>query len=98
MRQILDSLARHLEKKGRVDLSERFIDGAFGVAKRGIQRRKDRRARVRSSWLLLTLMVFHSPCTRLLLTLIASPLSKQPSMKSSWWDDPDDLLGPRRRS
>jgi hypothetical protein len=34
MRQILDSLARHLEETGRVDRSERFIDGAFVVAKK----------------------------------------------------------------
>ncbi len=50
-------------------------------------------ARVRSSWLLPTLRVFHSPCTRLLLLHMKSPLSKLPSLKPSPWDDPGDLLG-----
>ncbi|MBK4739182.1 transposase [Noviherbaspirillum pedocola] len=35
MRQILESLARHLEDAGRIDLSECFIDGTFVVAKKG---------------------------------------------------------------
>lgn len=42
MRQILESLARHLEDAGRINLSECLIDGTFVVAKkRGIQSGKD---------------------------------------------------------
>jgi len=41
MRQILESLARHLEGTGRIDFSECFVDGTFAVAKMGIQRGKD---------------------------------------------------------
>jgi transposase len=94
MRQMLEALARHLEETGQIDLSECFIDGTFVVAKKGDPGwERPSGARVRSSWLLLTLMVFHSPCTRLLLTHMKSPLSRLPSMKPSRWDDPNDLLG-----
>jgi hypothetical protein len=69
MRQLLESLARHLEETGRIDLSECFIDGTFVVAKKGDPKwERPSGARVRSSWLLLTLMIFHSSCTRLLLS------------------------------
>ena len=94
MRQILEALARHLEEAGKIDLSECFIDGTFVVAKKGgLKWERPSGAKVRSSWLLQTLMVFHSPCTRLLLVHMKSPLSRLPSMKPSPWDDPDDLLG-----
>src|SRR6476660_3304105 len=94
MRQILEALARHLEDVGHIDLSECFIDGTFVVAKKGEPKwERPSGARVRSSWLLQTLMVFHSPCTRLLLARMKSPLSKLPSLKPSPWDDPHDLSG-----
>jgi len=94
MRQILETLAKDLENRGDIDLSECFIDGTFVVAKKGGSRlERPSGARVRSSWLLLTLMVFHPPCTRLLLALMKSPLSKLPSIKPTPWDDPDDLPG-----
>jgi hypothetical protein len=35
MRQIRESLARHLEETGWIDLSEWIIDGTFLVAKEG---------------------------------------------------------------
>jgi transposase len=94
MRQILEALARHLEEVGQIDLSECFIDGTFVVAKKGEPKwERPSGARGRSSWLLQTLMVFHSPCTRLLLAHMKSPWSKLPSMKPSPWDDPGDLSG-----
>ena len=93
-RQILETLARHLEEAGQIDLSECFIDGTFVLAKKGAKKsEKPSGARVRSSWLLQTLMVFHSPCTRLLLAHMKSPLSKLRSLKPSRWDDPNDLSG-----
>lgn len=50
MRQILESLARHLEETGRIDLSECFIDGTFVVAKKGDPKwERPSGARVRSS-------------------------------------------------
>ena len=94
MRKILEALARHLEDSGGIDLSECFIDGTFAVAKKGGSKwERPSGARVRSSWLLQTLLVFHSPCTRLLLLHMKSPLSRLPSLKPSPWDDPNDLWG-----
>ena len=94
LRNILETLARDLEQRGGIDLEECFIDGTFVVAKKGgavLERPSG--ARVRSSWLLLTLLVYHSVCTRLLLHLMKSPLSKLRSMQLSPWDDPEELSG-----
>jgi transposase len=94
LRKVLEALAQDLEERGKIDLSECFIDGTFAVAKKGgAVLEKPSGARVRSSWSLRTLMVFHSVCTRLLLRLMKSPLSKLPSMKVSPWDDPEELSG-----
>jgi transposase len=94
LRTILEALARDLEERGGIDLSECFIDGTFTVAKKGGSKsERPSGARVRSSWLLQTLLVFHSPCTRLLLRHMKSPLSRRRSLKPSPWDDPDDLWG-----
>jgi len=94
MRKILEALAQELEERGGIDLAECFIDGTFVVAKKGAPKwERPSGAKVRSSWLLQTLMVFLSPCTRLLLAHMKSPLSKLRSMKPSRWDDPDDLSG-----
>jgi transposase len=94
LRKIMEALARDLEERGQIDLAECFIDGTFAVAKKGaLKWERPSGARVRSSWLLQTLLVFHSGCTRLLLAHMKSPLSKLRSMKPSPWDDPDDLLG-----
>jgi transposase len=94
LRKLLEALAQDLEKRGGLDLSECFIDGTFTVAKKGGSKsERPSGARVRSSWLLQTLLVFHSPCTRLLLRHMKSPLSRRPSLKPSLWDDPDDLWG-----
>lgn len=94
LRLILEALAQHLEENKDIDLSECFIDGTFVVAKKGgtvLERPSG--ARVQSSWWLRTLQVYHSACTRLLLHLMRSPLSKLPSMKLSRWDDPEELSG-----
>lgn len=94
MRQLLEALARDLEERGDINLAECFIDGTFVVAKKGGSKwERPSGAKARSSWSLRTLAVFLSPCTRLLLAHMKSPLSKLPSMKPSPWDDPDDLLG-----
>lgn len=94
LKKILEALARHLEDKGLINLDECFIDGTFVVAKKGAQKlERPSGAKVRSSWLLLTLLVYLSPCTRILLTLMKSNLSRLRSMKLSQWDDPEELLG-----
>ncbi|TCS37946.1 transposase [Paucimonas lemoignei] len=92
LERLLTALARDLELRGDIDLSECFIDGTFIVAKKGGKKwERPSAARVRSSWQLRTLQVFHSPSTRMLLALMKSPLSKLPSMKLSPWDSPSDL-------
>jgi transposase len=92
--QLLEALAQDLESRGDIDLSECFIDGTFVVAKKGgLKWERPSGAKVQSSWQLRTLQVFQSPCTRLLLAHMKSPLSKLPSMKPSRWDDPGDLSG-----
>jgi transposase len=94
LRKALEALAQDLEERGKIDLSECFIDGTFTVAKKGGHvLEKPNGARVQSSWSLRTLMVFHSPCTRLLLHLMRSPLSRLPSMRPSPWDSLEDLSG-----
>lgn len=35
MRDILEDLVRHLEKKGKINLAETFIDASFVEAKKG---------------------------------------------------------------
>jgi transposase len=68
LRKVLEILAQDLEVRGKIDLSECFIDGTFVVAKKGgLRWERPSGARVRSSWQLQTLMVFHSACTQLLL-------------------------------
>lgn len=94
LQRLLEALARDLKARGAIDLSECFIDGSFIVAKKGGQKwERPGAARVRSSWQLRTLQVFQSPCTRLLLAHMKSPLSKLPSMRLSPWDCPSELSG-----
>lgn len=94
LRHVLEALALDLQARGEIDLSECFIDGTFVVAKKGAAKwERPSAAKVRSSWPLRTLQVFHSPCTRLLLVHMKSPLSRLPSMRLSPWDCPNDLSG-----
>jgi transposase len=94
MRKLLETLARDLEERGPIDRAECFIDGTFVVAKKGAPTwERPSGAKVRSSWLWQTLLVFHSPCTRLLLRHMKSPLSRLPSLAPAPWDGPDDLSG-----
>jgi transposase len=94
LRRLLEALAQDLETRGDIDLSECFIDGTFVVAKKGgLKWERPSAAKVRSSWPLRTLQVFHSPCTRLLLAHMKSPLSNLSSMRPSPLDCPSDLSG-----
>jgi transposase len=61
--QVLETLAADLKERGDLDLSECFIDGMFVAAKKGgITLVKPSGAKVRSSWLWQTTLVFLSPC------------------------------------
>lgn len=85
--RLLEALARNLEVRGDIDLSECFIDGTFIVAKKGGRKwERPGAAKVRRSWQLRTLQAFQSPCTRL--HHMKSPLSKLSSMRLSPLDYP----------
>jgi transposase len=50
LRKILEALAQDLEERGKIDLSECFIDGTFVVAKKGAPKwERPSGAKVRSS-------------------------------------------------
>jgi transposase len=60
--KILGVLAEDLEQRGKLDLSEAFIDGSFSGAKKGgLPSEKRNAARAARSWLSQTAMVFLSP-------------------------------------
>lgn len=62
MDRLLEALARDLEKRGKIDLEECFIDGRFSPAKKGaLESGKASGARAVRSWQLQTARVFLSP-------------------------------------
>ena len=76
LRKVLEALARDLEERGEIDLSECLIDGTFVVAKKGgVLWAPPNGVKARSSWEWQTFMVFLSPSTRRLLRRMKSPLS-----------------------
>jgi transposase len=86
LRGVLEALAEDLRSRGKLDLSECFVDATFVSAKKGaLPSARPSGAKVRSSWQWQTALVFLSPFTRRLLTRMKSPLSKQlsPSALSS---------------
>jgi transposase len=65
MDRILRGLAEDLRLRGKIDLSECFIDGSLAGAKKGaLAWAPPSGARAAKSWQWQTLMVFLSPCTR----------------------------------
>lgn len=62
MEEILRALAQHLKDRGKLDLSEAFIDGSFSGAKKGgFAWGRPNAGRAAKSWQLQTAMVFLSP-------------------------------------
>jgi transposase len=62
LEKILQSLARDLQERGGLDLSETYIDGSFAAAKKGAAlSEKPRKEKGQRSWQLQTAMVFLSP-------------------------------------
>lgn len=60
--QILTLLAVDLKRRGKIDISETYLDGSFSSAKKGaLELEKPSGARVPRSWQLQTAMVFLSP-------------------------------------
>jgi len=76
--RILQALARDLEIRGRIDLTEGFIDGSFASAKKGaLASGKPSAARAPSSWQLRTAMVFLSPYPLEVLRRMKLPSSRK---------------------
>lgn len=84
-RKILEALARDLEERGAINLSECFIDGTFVVAKkRGAKVGKTRRGKGTKLMVIADAsglpLAVHTDST---CSLMKSPLSNLPSMKLS---------------
>lgn len=72
-KQVLEALATDLKERGRLDLSECYIDGTFIVAKKGGSTlERPSAGRVRSSWQWQTALAFLSPYTLHLLRRMGS--------------------------
>ena len=82
--KILRALAEDLRDRGKLDLTECFIDATFVGAKKGafVWARRSA-ARVQSSWQLRTAMVFLSPSTWPVLRQLKSDWSSPPSKRAS---------------
>ena len=75
--RVLEALAQDLKERGKLDISECFIDGTFIVAKKGAAAWvRPSGEQGRSSWQWQTVLVFLSPCVppRLRLTRLPSLL------------------------
>jgi hypothetical protein len=82
--RILEELARDLKERGKLDLSECFIDGTFIVAKKGADAWvRPSGAKVRSSWQWQTALVFLSPSVPPRLRLMRVGSSLPPSTPDS---------------
>lgn len=90
IRKVLEALAEDLRTRGKLDLSECFIDATFVAAKKGAPLwAKPSGAKVRRSWQWQTALVFLSPSTRAVLAHTKSPLSKRLSLSRSLMINPD---------
>jgi transposase len=79
LRKVLETLAQDLLERGKLDLSETFIDGTFIVAKKGAFKwEKPSGAKARNSWQWQTALVFLSPFTQNLLRRTKSNWSNKP--------------------
>lgn len=76
--KVLETLATDLHTRGKLDLTECFIDGTFVVAKKGAsESAPPSGARIRSSWQWQTALVFLSPFTQRVLRRYARPAGRR---------------------
>lgn len=88
LRRVLETLAQDLLERGKLDLSETFIDGTFVSAKKGASvSERPSGAKARNSWQWQTALVFLSPFTRNLLRRTKSNSSSEPSSSDSPMSD-----------
>ena len=93
LRRVMETLAEDLQKRGKLDLSECFIDATFVVAKKGAPvSEKPSGAGVQYSWQWKMALAFLSPSTQLLLVRMKSPLSTTLSKNVSFGKSLFDLL------
>jgi len=82
--RVLQKLAEDLRDRGKLDLSEAFIDGSFSRAKKGaLLCAMIAAEKAAISWRLQTAMVFLSPCTWPALARMRSPSPSLPSARAS---------------
>jgi len=80
--RLLQKLAEDLRDRGKLDLSEAFIDASFSSAKKGaLVSALQNAGKAAKSWQLQTAMVFLSPCTWPALDQMKRSSSKPPSSK-----------------
>jgi len=92
--KILHALAVDLRDRGKLDLSECFIDASFvGAKKAGFAWALPSGARGPNSWQLRTAMVFLSPSTWPVLRQLRSSSSSPRSKPASFPDLPERLIG-----
>jgi len=88
LRKVLETLAEDLETRGKLDLSECFIDGTFVSAKKGASlSEKPSGVKVRSSWQWQMALVFLSPFTQRVLRRTKSNWSSKPFVNASLTSD-----------
>src|SRR3984893_15972997 len=82
--RLLQKLAEDLRDRGKLDLSESFIDASFSSAKKGsLVSALQNAARAAKSWQSQTAMVFRSPCTWPALRLMKQNSSNPRSTNAS---------------
>jgi transposase len=82
LRKILETIAQDLLERGKLDLSETFIDGTFVSAKKGaLKWERPSGAKARNSWQWQMALVFLSPFTQKVLRHTKSNWSSEPSAK-----------------
>jgi len=80
LKKVLEALAQDLLERGKLDLSETFIDGTFVSAKKGASKwERPSGAKARNSWQWQTALVFLSLSTRNLLRRTKLNSSREPS-------------------
>jgi transposase len=88
LKKVLETLAQDLLERGKLDLSETFIDGTFVSAKKGaLKSERPSGARVRNSWQWQMALVFLSPYSQNLLRRTRSNLSSEQSASGSPMSD-----------
>src|SRR5437773_7693696 len=84
LRKVLTCLAEDLRDRGKLDLSETFIDASFSSAKKGaLPSALLDAVRAAKSWRSATAMVFLSPSAWPALRQMKSPSSKRRSLSAS---------------